>query len=102
MRQVWKVPTDVVSYEEAAAMGGISLSTVAHAFYHRMKLPSPWAPAQEPIPVSYSCHLPTRTDILCAQDSGLGRRYFSRYLRDQTRQAVWATGCYVSPAPCVK
>lgn len=51
VENVWKVPTDVVSYEEAAAMGGISLSTVAHAFYHRMKLPSPWAPAQEPIPI---------------------------------------------------
>ncbi|KIO29417.1 hypothetical protein M407DRAFT_242637 [Tulasnella calospora MUT 4182] len=51
VENVWKVPTDVVSYEEAAAMGGISLSTVVHGLYHRMKLPPPWAPAKEPIPI---------------------------------------------------
>ncbi|KAG9015066.1 hypothetical protein FRB90_004945 [Tulasnella sp. 427] len=51
VENVWKVPTETVSYEEAASMGGISLSTVVHGLYHRMKLPPPWAPAKEPIPV---------------------------------------------------
>ncbi|KAG8903012.1 hypothetical protein FRB99_003819 [Tulasnella sp. 403] len=47
----WHVPTDVLSYEDASAMGGIALSTAIQALFHRLKLPTPWEPAKEPIPI---------------------------------------------------
>jgi len=48
---IWHVPTDIISYEDAAAMGGIALSTAVQALYHRLNLPPPWAPAREPFPI---------------------------------------------------
>lgn len=42
---------DKLSYEEAAPMGGIALSTAVQALYQRLELPTPWAPAKEPFPV---------------------------------------------------
>ena len=46
------MPTDVLSYEDAAAMGGIALSTAVQVLYHRLDLPTPWEPVKEPFPVS--------------------------------------------------
>jgi len=46
----WKIPKEHLSYEEAAPMGGIALSTAAHSMYNMLKLPPPWAPAKEPFP----------------------------------------------------
>lgn len=48
--QVWLIPEEL-SYEEAAPMGGIALSTAVQALYHRLHLPPPWAPAADPFPV---------------------------------------------------
>lgn len=37
-------------------MGGIALSTAVQALYHRLHLPTPWAPATESFPVrALSC-----------------------------------------------
>jgi len=47
---VWRKPASL-PYEDAAAMGGISLSTAVQALYHRLNLPKPWAPATTPIPI---------------------------------------------------
>lgn len=49
--QVWIIPTDKLSYKQAAPMGGISLTTSAQALFHNLALPTPWAPASEPFPV---------------------------------------------------
>ncbi|KAG9019373.1 hypothetical protein FRB90_003477 [Tulasnella sp. 427] len=43
------IPKDVLSYEDAAAMGGISLSTAAMALFIRLGLPTPWNSAKEDI-----------------------------------------------------
>jgi len=43
---VWRVPLEVVTYEDAAAMGGISLSTAVQALYHRLRLPLPGSPSE--------------------------------------------------------
>ncbi|KAG8966253.1 hypothetical protein FRC03_012264 [Tulasnella sp. 419] len=48
---VWKVPKDILSYEDAAAMGGIALSTAVYGLYHKLDLPTPWEPAKEPFPI---------------------------------------------------
>ncbi|KAG9019374.1 hypothetical protein FRB90_003478 [Tulasnella sp. 427] len=45
----WHIPKDVLSYEDAAAMGGIALSTAAMALFIRLGLPTPWNPAKEDI-----------------------------------------------------
>jgi len=47
---VWHKPASL-SYEEAAAMGGVALSTAAQALYQNLNLPTPWAPATTPIPI---------------------------------------------------
>jgi len=44
----WHVDTNVLSYEDAAGMGGIALSTAQYALFHILKLPTPWARAREP------------------------------------------------------
>jgi len=48
---VWLIPKDKLSYEEAAPMGGIALSTAVQALYFRLQLPTPWAPAKEAFPI---------------------------------------------------
>ncbi|KDQ11911.1 hypothetical protein BOTBODRAFT_176905 [Botryobasidium botryosum FD-172 SS1] len=47
---VWHKPASL-PYEDAAAMGGIALSTAVQALYHRLNLPKPWAPATTPTPL---------------------------------------------------
>ncbi|KIO30118.1 hypothetical protein M407DRAFT_242320 [Tulasnella calospora MUT 4182] len=43
----WHIPKDVLTYEDAAAMGGIALSTAVTALFIRLGLPTPWNPAKE-------------------------------------------------------
>ncbi|KAG9045536.1 hypothetical protein FS837_006137 [Tulasnella sp. UAMH 9824] len=43
----WHVPKDVLTYEDASAMGGIALSTAAMGLFIRLGLPTPWNPAKE-------------------------------------------------------
>ncbi|KAG8896487.1 hypothetical protein FRC01_011755 [Tulasnella sp. 417] len=45
----WHMPKDILAYEDAAAMGGIALSTAATALFIRLGLPTPWNPAKEDI-----------------------------------------------------
>lgn len=47
---VWKVPSSV-SWEEAAALGGIGPHTAVQALYMRLKLPMPSQPSSKPTPV---------------------------------------------------
>lgn len=49
---VWVIPKSEVPYEDASSMGGIALSTAAYALIGPLGLPTPWAPAKEPTPVS--------------------------------------------------
>jgi len=48
---VWVVPRGQLSYEQAAPMGGIALSTAVQALFQRLNLPTPWAPAKDVTPV---------------------------------------------------
>ncbi|KIO29414.1 hypothetical protein M407DRAFT_242635, partial [Tulasnella calospora MUT 4182] len=50
-KTVWTIPKTQVSYEDAAPMGGIALTTAAHALFYRLKLPSPWETVNEPATV---------------------------------------------------
>ncbi|KAG8959626.1 hypothetical protein FRC03_007689 [Tulasnella sp. 419] len=38
---IWHIPKELLSYEEAAPMGGIALSTAVFALYYRLGLPQP-------------------------------------------------------------
>ncbi|KAG9015064.1 hypothetical protein FRB90_004943 [Tulasnella sp. 427] len=48
---VWVIPKSEVPYEDASSMGGIALSTAAYALAGPLRLPTPWAPSKESLPV---------------------------------------------------
>ncbi|KAG9015063.1 hypothetical protein FRB90_004942 [Tulasnella sp. 427] len=50
-KTVWTIPKPEVSYEDAAPLGGIALTTAAYALFHVLKLPSPWETVQTPATV---------------------------------------------------
>ncbi|KAG9035669.1 hypothetical protein FRB95_010907 [Tulasnella sp. JGI-2019a] len=43
-------PKDKISYQQAAPFG-VALSTAVQALYHRLELPTPWAPGKEAFPI---------------------------------------------------
>lgn len=47
---LWKMPDSLKSYEEAAAMGGIGLSTAVYVLCYKLGLPRWSSPSSEPIP----------------------------------------------------
>ncbi|KAH7107264.1 GroES-like protein [Auriculariales sp. MPI-PUGE-AT-0066] len=44
---LWKKP-DSISFEDAAPMGGIALSTAVQALYYRLNVPTPWSGSPAP------------------------------------------------------